>query len=189
MRIKIFTLDNNKLQLNHSEILLVKEFREVMESDKSRDKKAAYRLFHYVYLLCDWQSPYFEYKEEEKQKVAKKDAGILPKDLKNPLLQPLIDKYTEVRDSNRVIRYIQSAWQLLDKISEYTEIVDFNEKIMQGPRTGALVHSVKEARDTVLKMQELIEHCRALNKMHKEEMKEEEDTKVRGDHELPDVLY
>ena len=64
---RIFDYDNFRLTLNKHEILLIPEFLKVMESDSSKDKKEAFKIFTYCYLLVDWQSPYAAFSEEEKQ--------------------------------------------------------------------------------------------------------------------------
>jgi hypothetical protein len=51
------------LELNEPEILLVKEFSDLLKRDKSKDKSRAWSEFTYIYLAIDWKSPYNQYTE------------------------------------------------------------------------------------------------------------------------------
>jgi hypothetical protein len=51
------------LELNEPEILLVKEFGDLLKRDKSSDKSRAWAEFTYIYLAIDWKSPYNQYTE------------------------------------------------------------------------------------------------------------------------------
>lgn len=53
-----FKYKDHKLILNIPEILLVKEFKAVLDEDTSKDKKFAFKVFQYIWLLLDWKSPY-----------------------------------------------------------------------------------------------------------------------------------
>ena len=173
---KFFEYEKNNLKLNKPGILLVHEFKEVWDSDKSRDKKNAFKVFQYIYLVADWNSPYVDYLEAEKHKSAMKDAGLTQAKVSD--LKDALKKYEEIQNSNRIIRYIKSTWKMLDELENYGNNVNLTETVDSGPRKGSLVHSVKDVRDTVKQMEELIHKAKGLREVLKEEMKEE--TKSRG---------
>lgn len=47
-----FTMKDGRLQMDHT-FLMVPEFVEIWESDKTKDKKSAHKLLFYIYLMCD----------------------------------------------------------------------------------------------------------------------------------------
>ena len=69
----IFQYDNvhNRVELNMPEILLVKEFSELVKCERNICKEdpsgtqslRAFREFTYIWLAIDWKSPYSDYTE------------------------------------------------------------------------------------------------------------------------------
>ena len=76
----IFQYDNmnNRIELNVPEILLVREFAELIECKRNickEDSKGtkglrAFREFTYIWLALDWKSPYSDYPEQERHQEA-----------------------------------------------------------------------------------------------------------------------
>jgi hypothetical protein len=56
----VFVYDNvdKQLELNEPELLLTKEFSNLIKRDKSKFKERATRELTYIYLAIDWKSPY-----------------------------------------------------------------------------------------------------------------------------------
>jgi hypothetical protein len=56
----VFSYDNlNKsLELNEPELLLVKEFKTLIDRDKTKYREQATKELTYIYLALDWKSPY-----------------------------------------------------------------------------------------------------------------------------------
>lgn len=184
---KIFEYKDFKLQLNQPEILLVKEFADVIKADRSKDKSKSFRWFTYIYLMIDWSSPYVDYTDQLRKEKALSDAGLKEEDLEDKVFQAVYVKYDEIVNSNRILRYAKSQWKLLDKIEEYVDSVDLTEIVESGPQKGKLVHSVRDARDTVKQMPELIEKAKEVRKQVQEELKES--TGARGSVEQPLEMY
>jgi len=63
MNVFVYDNVNNRIELNEPEILLVTEFRNLLERDKTKEKKRLFREFTYIYLALDWKSPYNQYAE------------------------------------------------------------------------------------------------------------------------------
>lgn len=173
---KIFNYDPNSktLTLNQPEILTIKEFKEVFEDDKSKDKSKAFKRFVYAYLTTDWKSPYLFFPESEKFEMALEDSGLEKKEIESDnKLQALLEKYKKLMDSNIVVQQINAANTLLEKIAAYSKTVDLTETIESGPQKGKLVHSIKDARDTIEKMPKLIMQAREIRKLLDEELEEQ----------------
>jgi len=58
MNVFLYNNVSKELELNEPEILLVKEFRELLNRDKSKSKDRAWAELTYIYLAIDWKSPY-----------------------------------------------------------------------------------------------------------------------------------
>jgi hypothetical protein len=68
---KIFVYDNvnNRIELNTTEILLVKEFAKLLDKNRNKCKEdpkgtlglRAFKEFTYIWLAIDWQSVYSDY--------------------------------------------------------------------------------------------------------------------------------
>lgn len=185
---KLFEYDEagKHLSLNKPEIMLVKEFACILEQDKSKDKKEAFKRFVYAYLVTDWKSPYLFVPEDEKNTMALTDSGLEEEDLKEPSMQALLDKYRRLMESNIVVQQINAANILLEKIASYARSVDLTETIESGPQKGRLVHSVKEARDTIEKMPKLIVQAREIRKLLDEEL-EEQNQKFRKNDNMGSI--
>ena len=73
---KIFLYDNvnNRIELNVPEILLIREFKALMDKKRNitpKDKEGklgtqAFKEFTYIWLALDWLSPYADYAEQER---------------------------------------------------------------------------------------------------------------------------
>ena len=50
-----------QLEINEPELLLVKEFKALIQRDKSVYKERVTRELSYIYLAIDWKSPYSQY--------------------------------------------------------------------------------------------------------------------------------
>jgi hypothetical protein len=71
MKFFLFDNVNNSVVVNEPEILLVKEFSELWTNDRNKTKadptglkkSRAFRELTYIWLMCDWSSPYSDYTE------------------------------------------------------------------------------------------------------------------------------
>jgi len=71
MKFFLFDNVNNEVVVNEPEILLVKEFADLWDVKRNKTKSdtkgtkrtRAYRELVYIWLMCDWASPYSDYTE------------------------------------------------------------------------------------------------------------------------------
>ena len=100
---KIFLYDNvnNRIELNTPEILLVREFKQLMDNKRNickQDPKGtkglrAFKEFLYIWLAIDWQSIYSDYSEQERHQEALKDSGLTEEQFNNPEFREACRKY------------------------------------------------------------------------------------------------
>ena len=127
MTIFSYNIVDNTLTLNTPEILLVKEFGDLLGSERNKctqDKKGtsglrAFREFKYIYLMIDWQSPYSQYSEHERDEAARSDSDITEEEFNDPVFRAACRKYRDLQDSARDIKLIKAAQHKVDELIDY----------------------------------------------------------------------
>lgn len=148
---KIFQYDNahNRVELIKEEILLIKEFSDLMEPKRNickADKSGllglrAFREMTYIWLAIDWQSIYADYSEQERHNEALRDANITEEEWVDPVFRAACRKYREIQESNKSIKLLNAAREMVDKFIEYFETADPLERDTQ---TGKPIYKVKD---------------------------------------------
>jgi hypothetical protein len=181
--IKLFEYSNFKITLAAGETLLVKEFKDIVESDKSKDKEGAFKVFQYIWLSEDWSSPYADYSLDEKHIAAKSDCGLSDKELKSKPVEAARLKYREILDSNLLLHTIRTIKGSINRYLEYFNNVNFTEKVESGAKKGTMLYSVSEYLDAMKKSKDLMESIKTLEKAAIDEMKQSA-INTRGDQDL-----
>lgn len=161
----IFQYDNmhNRVELNMPEILLVKEFSELVKCERNickEDPKGvqglrAFREFTYIWLALDWKSPYSDYPEQERHKEALNDSGITEEEFNNPEFRAACRKYRQLQESNRSIKMLQAAQNTVDNFIDYfNTVVDLSERDANGR--------------PIFKTKDIISEISSLSKVHEE---------------------
>lgn len=175
----IFQYDNvrNKIELALPEILLVKEFAELMECDRNiceEDPRGsqglrAYKEFSYIWLAIDWRSPYSDYAEQERHVEALRDSGITEEEFNNPEFRAACRKYRALQESNRSIKLLQAAQNTVDKFIDYFNSVDPQER---DPLTGKPIFKVKDLIAEISNLSKVNDELNTLENMVKKELQE-----------------
>jgi len=71
-----FEYDNGVLELTDCNILLLREFKALMDRDKTKGKTKLMKELTYIYLAISWKSPYNNYSEQERHEEALNDSGL-----------------------------------------------------------------------------------------------------------------
>lgn len=176
----IFQYDNvsNRIDLNIPEILLVKEFAELMKCERNickEDPKGVYGLrafreFTYIWLAIDWKSIYADYTEQERHREALRDANITEEEFNNPEFRAACRKYRAIQESNRSIKLLQAAQNTVDKFIDYFNNVDPEER---DPLTGKPVFKVKDLMAEISSLSKVHDELTALEGMVKKELSEQ----------------
>lgn len=131
----VFTYDNgnNRLEINEPEILLIKEFKDLFDRDKSKNKARLWKELTYIYLAIDWKSLYNQYSEQERHQESLSDSGITEEEFNDPLFREACRKYKALQDSNKSIKMLRAAMNAADQFIDYfNDIVDLNERDVNG---------------------------------------------------------
>ena len=181
----IFQYDNmhNRVELNMPEILLVKEFSELVKCERNICKEdptgtqglRAFREFTYIWLAIDWKSPYSDYSEQERHKEALNDSGITEEEFNNPEFRAACRKYRQLQESNRSIKMLQAAQNTVDNFIDYfNTVVDLSER----DANGKPVFKTKDIISEISSLSKVHEELKILEGQVKKEMMET--TSIRG---------
>lgn len=181
----IFLYNNldNKIELNTPEILLIKEFaelinpkRNICKQDKTGKKALrAFREFTYIYLAICWKSPYSDYSEQERHQEALKDANMTEEEFNNPEFRAACRKFRELQESNRSIRMLQAAQNTVDNFIEYfNNVVDLAER----DNNNKPVFKTKDIISEISSLSKVSEELSILEGQVKKELMET--TNIRG---------
>lgn len=181
----IFQYDNvrNMIELNLPEILLVREFAELMKNARnicSEDPKGslglrAFREFTYIWLALDWKSPYSDLSEQERHQEALLDSKISEEEFNNPEFRAACRKYRSLQESNRSIKMLQAAQNTTDKFIDYFNNVDPDER---DPQTGKPIFKVKDLIAEISNLSKVHEELKTLEGMVKQDLAQT--TNIRG---------
>lgn len=167
MKFFIYDKDNGQLILDDESILLVKEFedlldpkRNITKTDKTgKQKTLAFKELKYIYLFFDWNSPYFAFSEQSRNKEALVDSKLTDEEYANPVFKEACRKYNEIQNSSLEVRMLKSAMNAVENQINYLDNVDLQER---DPVTGKpifkskdLIAEIKGCKDIITSLREL----------------------------------
>lgn len=180
-----FEYDNatGNVQLNGPDLLLIKEFKALMEPSRNKCKEdpkgtehlRAFREFTYIYLAIHWQSPYRDDQEQDRHTQALKDANITDEEFNNPEFRAACRKFRQLQDSNRSIKMLNAAQNTVDKFIDYFNNIDIEER---DTITGKPIYKAKDVMAEISKLHEVHEELIILEAAVKKELSEQ--SSIRG---------
>ena len=186
---KFFLFDNsaNDVQINTPEVLLIREFAALWEPSRNKTKEdpkgskrtRAFREFTYIWLMCDWASPYSDYTEQERHEEAMKDAKLTEKEWTDPVFRAACRKYRDLQNSSRSLQLIKAAQDVVDKITDYFETLDLQER---DPVSGKPIFKTKDIMAELSNVSDVIEQLKTLEILYKRE--QEQDNGLMGNVEI-----
>ena len=183
----IFVYNNqlNRVDLNTHEILLVKEFKALLEPSRNKCKEdpsglmglRAFREFTYIWLMLDWKSPYSDFPEQVRHKEVLVDAGLTQEEFDDPIFRAACRKYRELQESSITVKMFQAAQNTVIKFIDYFNSIDPQER---DPVTGKPIFKVKDIMQEVKGLAEVNDNLKALELQVKKEQSGDGDD-VLGD--------
>lgn len=175
----IFTIKkDNKIDIA-VENLIIPEFREIYDRDKSKDKSKAFNELAYVYHMADYKSIYQNFSEVERSSKIMKDF------FKESLWRPDIEvnnailKYQELQETPSM-KLWKAAKKAFSKVEDYYNKVDINERDSR----GNIVNKITDLSSSIGNLGKMIE---SLNKLEDQIKKESaKESKVRGGADIAD---
>lgn len=181
----VFVYDNvnNILELNVPEILLIKEFADLMEHNRNKCKSdpegkyglRAFREFTYMFLAISWKSPYSDFYEQERHQEALIDSKLTEQEFNNPEFRAACRKFRRLQEENRSMKLLQAAQNTVDKFIDYFNNVDPEER---DPATGKPVFKVKDLITEISNLSKVHEELKVLESMVKQDLTQV--TNIRG---------
>ena len=181
----IFQYDNvnGRIELNTPEILLVREFKALMDNarnickeDKTGSKcLRAFSEFTYIYLALDWKSPYSDFYEQERHQEALQDSKLTEEEFNDPTFRAACRKYKQLQEENRSIKLLKAAQNTVDKFIDYFNNVDPEER---DQATGKPIFKVKDIMSEISNLSKVHEELKVLEGLVKKELTET--TSLRG---------
>lgn len=181
----IFQYDNAKdrVILNKPEILLIKEFKELMNDERNicdEDPKGskhllAYKEFTYIWLALDWQSFYSDYSEQERHQAALQDSQLTKEQFNDPKFRAACRRYRDIQESIISIKLLKSSQEMVNKFIDYFHSLDPQER---DPQTGKPIWKVKDIQAELTNLPKVIDQLKQVEGYVKKEMQEQ--SQLRG---------
>ena len=166
---KFFVYDNvnGNISIDDESVLLLSEFeallepsRNITKSDKTgKQKTRAFKELKYIYLFFDWNSPYFQFSEQDRHREALKDSSLTQLEFEDVTFRTACQKYDELQNASLDLRMLKSAMGAVEKQIFYLDHVDLQER---DPVTGKpifkskdLIAEIKGCRDLISSLREL----------------------------------
>ena len=168
---ELFILDKNKVLVS-PESLLIKEFKDIWDSDKSKEKEKAISELAYIYFKSDYKSIYQAYPEGEIRDNKIKEDIIRDKNWKqSELITIAIKKYEELQETP-TLRMLKGARRAANVITSYYENLK-DDKIDS--------RTVTSITTSLSKIGEVVD---SLDKLEQQIRKETKGGKSKGDREI-----
>lgn len=188
MQFFLFNNETNSLEIDEYSILLVKEFKDLWDQGRNKCKEdktgklrlRAFKELTYIYLVLDFKSPYFQYKEKEKHDAAVYDSGMTEDMLKDETFLAAFRKYKEIQDSDPILSLIKTSLNTLFKMQVWLNNIDFEDDIDD---EGRLLYKPKEIFDSIASIDKMRDQLIALETKHKKNLSSSGNS-VRGDVQI-----
>lgn len=169
----VFELQNNKVVI-HPEAYSLKPFKDIWNADKTKDKSKAIKELAFIYWYCDFKSDFSDIlNEEDKQHEIKNIIGLPEKWKPTKKIEDAIEFYKD-RQRTSSMYLLEAAQKFTQKLKEFYETVDLNEK----DQNGKYLHNIPQLQKGI---SELASQTEALRKLKETVSKEiEEQSRIRG---------
>jgi len=168
---ELFIIEKNKV-IASPEALLIKEFKDIWDSDKSLSKDRAVSELAYVYFTTDYKSIYQSYPEGEiRDNKIKEDIIRDTKWKSSDLINKAIKKYEELQETP-TLRMLKGARKAANVITSYYE--NLKEDKIDGRTVTSITTSLSKIGEVV----------NSLDKLEQQIRKETTGGKSKGDREI-----
>lgn len=182
---KIFQYDSihNRIEILTDEIMLVKEFSDLMSPERNKCKKdpsgleglRGFRELIYIQQALSWQSIYSDYSEQERHREALQDSELTEEEFNDPIFRAACRKFKAIQESNKSIKLLNAAKEMVDKFIDYFETADPLER---DPQTGKPIYKVKDIQSELKNLIDVHETMIGLENQVKKQIQEQ--SNIRG---------
>lgn len=111
----------------NDQLLLIQEFKDLFEKDKTKDKKESSMIMWAVYFACDYYTRYSEVPQQDRiieiEKSLFNDPGYFTKNRK--VLEPLMTKYNKLQETSPR-KYLITFLETIEKRRMFLENVEYD---------------------------------------------------------------
>ena len=115
----------------------------------------------------------------EKHKAAMEDSGLTEKEWNDPVFRAAVRKYTEIKDSSRILSLIKTAYRTLEKMRVSLDNIDLDER---DPVSNKPIWKAKDILDSIGSIGTMTDKLKELELNYKKDQLAT-NTKLRGDVE------
>ena len=154
----LFYISENKV-IPNPEVLLIKEFKDIWDRDKTKLKDIALKELAYIYFISDYKSVYNDYSLSVKEIKIEEDI-IQDKTWKpDELIKLAIKKYEELQITP-TLRLLNGARKALEEMTRYYEYLKINDRNILAASTsldklGKIAESFDKLEDKIKKEQSI----------------------------------
>lgn len=156
---KIFELVEDQPIITTEGIML---FKELYDRDKEKGKDRFFQEMQYVYFLTDYKSLYYSYPEETREQKVIEDFIKIKNWKPDNLVKAAVVKYNELQNTES-LRFLQSARNAMNKLSEYWNTLDVNERNNKGDKVFKptdVSRSIADSSKMIESLDKIIEKVR-----------------------------
>jgi hypothetical protein len=145
MATRLFDIVGGNVIMNPT-ILWIPEFKTLWDRDKTKHKADAVKEISYIVFLYSFKSPYLAYSERDRKTKVLHDYFGDQKWEPDKQVEAAIKRYNELQET-ATTRLLNASLRLCDKVTEYFDSIDFNEKDKLGKPIHTLNDVVKNMKD------------------------------------------
>ena len=171
---RLIELDNNNKLVIQPEALAIPAYSALWNRDKSKDKKAAIQDLTYVWftMSLDKYNPYRHYQGADRDKIIISEVMSKGWKADKEIFEAI--KQFEKNNYTRATGFIKAAITTCDKLQNFYETVDLNERTI----SGGLVYKATDLQKSIGDISKTLEGLRALETQQLSE--DTTDQKVKG---------
>lgn len=178
-----YDVNTNRLDINKPEILLVKEFSDLLEYNRNKCKEdpegtqclRAFRELTYIWLAISWQSPLKDFYEQDRHRESLRSAQMTEEEFNDPVFRSACRQFKKIQEENRSIKMLKAAQNTIDKFIDYFNNVDPEER---DPISGKPIFKVKDLIAEISQLHKVHEELVVLDGQVKKEISET--SSIRG---------
>lgn len=157
---KLFEIHNNEPSIT-PEALLIKQYKDIWDSDKSKDKRLAVAKLAYVYYSTDFKSVYLAYTKDVRDEKLGQDLLQDCKYKPDKLVSEAIAKYEELQNTPTMnflksARAAQQATESYFRSVDYTKVDSRGNPIFKGTDVTKMLKDCAGIKDALDKLEEAV---------------------------------
>jgi hypothetical protein len=145
MATRLFDIVGGNVIMNPT-ILWIPEFKYLWDRDAGKHKETAVKEISYIVFLYSFKSPYLAYSERDRKVKILRDYFGEQKWEPDDAVKAAIKRYNELQET-ATTRLLNASLRLCDKVTEYFDSIDLNEKDKMGKPIYTLNEVVKNMKD------------------------------------------